>query len=870
MRRVEVRQKEILRGRNLPALASEFRRQNPPQRYDSTEYVVDTTPMTPPPPSLPFRFKAGPAMAPMPEVHHHRNSTKSSHKPFKSRHATKSLIKELAKGKTAGIEKKSRKTPHQQVMSKFDRRNHAKQIRQVKHEQNVKSTSVFAGQNGAPRVVAVVPLCTDCDAMRAVIKLGDGEGADLVGSREGHMRVRVDRFKQNLLYVPVERSLLPALDACRVADFVVFLLSPMEEPDEQGELLLRTIEGQGVSNALVMVQGLDGIEAPKKRPQVVASLKTYITHFFPNQEKVLSLDSESECANAVRSLCTITPKGVKWREDRSWMLVEDVRWPETGNDSGGMQNEVVLTGVVRGRGLKANRLVQVGDWGHYQIEKVTDATLPESRKRKANEMAIDQEPQSVFVLEAPNSEQEDLAELAPYEAEMEDVDTFSVSQTPTERRGVLLDDHHYFSDGETNLPEAPKRLPKGTSSYQSAWFLGDMSDSGSDYEDVEGEGDVEMDFLALPEDGIEGTTHPDSTEANPSEYPQSEMFLDPSPSDEATQLAEYRANRKTEAKDDLEFPDEIELHPNVLARERLAKYRGLKSLKTSHWETSEDKSYEPEDWPRLLPIPDYKKARKSAEYEALAGGIPAGTRVHVHLRNVPLSIKQTYNPNNPLALHSLLLHEQKRSVIHVSITLSSTSPTPLRSKDPLLLQLGPRRFAINPLFSVLGNTPNNVHKYLRYLHPSQTAVASFIAPVTWGAVPALFFLPPTTSNTTSLSLIATGTLLPPTPTRIIAKRALLTGHPYKIHKKLVTVRYMFFNADDVAWFKALRLWTKRGRQGFIKESLGTHGYFKAEFDGRVSPQDGVGVSLFKRVWPREAGGWVLEGGGMGLGGREVL
>ena len=38
----------------------------------------------------------------------------------------------------------------------------------------------------------------------------------------------------------------------------------------------------------------------------------------------------------------------------------------------------------------------------------------------------------------------------------------------------------------------------------------------------------------------------------------------------------------------------------------------------------------------------------------------------------------------------------------------------------------------------------------------------------------------------------------------------------------------------------------------MKESLGTHGYFKATFDGKIDPQDAVGVSLYKRVWPREA------------------
>ena len=75
---------------------------------------------------------------------------------------------------------------------------------------------------------------------------------------------------------------------------------------------------------------------------------------------------------------------------------------------------------------------------------------------------------------------------------------------------------------------------------------------------------------------------------------------------------------------------------------------------------------------------------------------------------------------------------------------------------------------------------------------------------------------------------------------------------------------MFFNREDVEWFKALQLWTKRGRSGFIKESLGTHGYFKATFDGKINPQDSVGVSLYKRMWPRNARAWngALEGAGV--------
>jgi pre-rRNA-processing protein TSR1 len=605
-------------------------------------------------------------------------------------------------------------------------------------------------------------------------------------------------------------------------------------------------------------QKLDSVEPAKKRPQVAASLKSFITHFFPAIEKVNSLDSRQECLNVIRSLCSTVPKGVRWREDRSWMMVENVQWP-SGKQAMGEENlgEVILTGVVRGKGLKADRLVQIGDWGDFQIEKITAAPL-KTKKVKGEAMAVDGEEPDALLAE-PSEDRDTLDELAPEEIVMDEMADYAASLAPTERKGVLLDDHHYFSDEETRLPDnAPKRLPRGTSKYQAAWFIDDMSDDGSDLEDVDEEmtmGEETVETAMGPADGVfEDINMREPTEGGPSEYPQSEMFLDPSPEDEADQIAAYRASRKEEAKDDLEFPDEVELEPNVLARERLIKYRGLKSLRTSQWETEEDRIYEPNEWRRLLEIACYKNAKNRIMKEAAQGGVQPGTRVNIHLRGVPLSLQQKHDlAQHHLAMFSLLRHEHKRTAVNYSITLKSDLEAPLRSKTELVMQCGPRRFIINPLFSDAGNTSNDVHKFQRYLHPGRTAIASFIAPLTWGSVPALFFRRSITTN--EVQLIGTGTSLPPSHHRVIAKRIVLTGAPYKIHKKVVTVRYMFFNAEDVAWFKALQLWTRRGRSGFIRDSLGTHGYYKAMFDGKINPQDAVAVSLYKRVWPRQARVW---------------
>ncbi|KAI0424912.1 hypothetical protein F5Y09DRAFT_123577 [Xylaria sp. FL1042] len=781
-------------------------------------------------------------------THSHRPTTKVVHKGFKSRKSTKGSLRDQAKGK---VPNERRKTPHQQIMSKIDRRNQAKQRQLTKHKEHQKEASIFVGRDGAPRIVAVIPLCADGNPLATIQRLNGSLDIECDVSAST-FRVPVDRFKQKLQYVPVnKRDLSTCMDAARVADFIVFILSAETEVDPLGELIIRSIENQGMSTLFTVVQNLDKVEPAKARADVVKSLASFMTHFHPGQDKIYSLDSRQECSNLMRSLCSTMPKGVNWRDQRSWMLVDGVRWPSTETET------TVLTGVVRGKGLKADRLVHVPEWGTFQIEKITAAPIS-TRRRKDDGMAVD-DAEEEKALETPDEDQDDLAELAPEEAVMNDVDDgddMMESKAPTMKKGVLLDDHHYFSEEELEKYEAPKKLPKGTSAYQAKWILDDVSDSESEF-DEEMQDLQENTIAARPEDGIEGLAGREPTEAAMSEYPQSEAFAELNEDEDADQLAAYRNRKRDEADEDKEFPDEIELHPHVLARERLAKYRGLKSLRTSPWNKEEDVPYQPEEWSRLLQISDYQSSRNRALREALVGGVPAGTRVHIYLKGVPTDLQKSYNPSQPVTLFSLLRHENKKTVVNFDIAHKDDYEKSIKAKEELIVQCGPRRFVINPLFSNSGSTENDVHKYCRFLHPGDAAVATFMGPITWGSVPALFFkrVTPEQSEegvTLPLQLVATGTSRAPSTSRVIAKRAILTGHPYHIHKKVVTVRYMFFNREDVEWFKALPLWTRRGRSGYIKETLGTHGYFKANFDGGINPQDSVGVSLYKRMWPRNA------------------
>jgi len=99
-------------------------------------------------------------------------------------------------------------------------------------------------------------------------------------------------------------------------------------------------------------------------------------------------------------------------------------------------------------------------------------------------------------------------------------------------------------------------------------------------------------------------------------------------------------------------------------------------------------------------------------------------------------------------------------------------------------------------------------------------------------------------------LIATGSLHSVDPDRIVLKRIVLTGTPFRCKKKKATIREMFYYPEDIRWFKPVELTTKFGLTGHIREALGTHGYMKCVFSGMVKNHDTVCLYLYKRVFPK--------------------
>ena len=180
---------------------------------------------------------------------------------------------------------------------------------------------------------------------------------------------------------------------------------------------------------------------------------------------------------------------------------------------------------------------------------------------------------------------------------------------------------------------------------------------------------------------------------------------------------------------------------------------------------------------------------------------------------------------------------------------------PVKSKDVLIVRCGWRTWKSRPIFSEQ-NLNSHKHKYSKFLSPHVHMNATMFGPITFGQPPVMIYREILDDNDGTgakrQQLVAVGSMASCDADSLIIKRKVLTGYPTRVHKRHATVRYMFFNPEDVRWFKPAMLTTKHGLQGNIIQSVGEHGTMKCLFNKPILQHDTVCLPLYKRIYPKFA------------------
>jgi len=785
-------------------------------------------------------------------------SLKQSNKTHKTGgHRSKGAVDAVNRGRIASVSSGGVNKAKNAVQSKIVKKNKIKQLRQLKCDQILEGKKAMSSGATPPILVVLIPLVPFESTMVQQINslLEKDTSGDWIIGNDGHIQ-SPQKFRRRFHFVQptfdvgsYRNDMLAIYDATKVCDSVVYIVD--ESSLTRGsEKLISGIAAQGTSTSPVFVlnPAKEGLEI-KKKQGCIKSVKEWLHKTCPNAtEKIFQLGNDQQAVQLLRHLGDQKKSSFNsLRSNRAHVMAEKVDWIPAQN--GSSEGTLKITGYIRGDKINVNRLIHIPGWKDFQLEKIEKLADPQPFFKNKSGIDINMS-ELAMVLPSDRFKDDLVSENVP--------DPMDGEQNITEED--MLDAELGTSIGDNagagNKKKRLMKVPKGTSEYQASWILDNGEENDEDLGENDENGDNMLDVIEEKDESESESSDEEEEEDEMSDGEEGEENVQTEESEDNydekhVKFAEEQEtySKIKEARQDEMFPDEVDTPMDQLAKDRFQKYRGLKSFRSSPWDPKENL---PCDYARIFQFENFQRTRKNVlaanneegdEYTA-----EAGTYCNIYVQNVDLSYYKEWSENPvPLVVFSMLKHENKMSVMNVAVKkiFDQVNVGAIPSKERLIFHVGYRRFAAKPIFSA--HTNGSKHKYERFWRENEMIVMSMFAPIMYPPANVLVYRELSSGRQ---SLLGTGNLLSMTPDRLVIKRGVLSGHPFKVHTRSATVRFLFFNRQDIEWFKPVELSSNYGRRGHIKEALGTHGHMKVVMDKPISQQDTILMNLYKRVYPK--------------------
>ncbi|XP_055342142.1 pre-rRNA-processing protein TSR1 homolog isoform X2 [Paramacrobiotus metropolitanus] len=737
-------------------------------------------------------------------------------------HKSKGTLHNQQKGRVVkpGVGKRRK----DQAINKIVRKN---QKAQKKALRDFKSFQEKQKVDSVPLDILIIPLCEQISPEKFLDLLRttqNEEDVEMTEKSVNCVRLKFPRFKMDSVFrVANLGDLFGTLDLAKASDVLLFLHDPFEEMSAEIGSVLSSVLGQGLPAAVahcvfIEVERDQNVQVfLKEKSEVKKSVAKRIEPWFPDASLEFVCGSP-DISTFLFRISNMRPQMTEYREMRPFLIATDTVFITENNQS--EEGFVEISGILKGGVLDVNHPIHIPGFGNYFLEEVR-VQPPGSQSKKERDRKVGTVPPASCIKANPNEQH----------SESEDVE---FDENPSED---LIDPSTVVSQKKRTV----KLVPKGTSQYQAAWIVDDNDDNEAgdesegaedDAMDVEGGDNLDQECEKMSVGSVpEGADDELVEEQTDKEDGYDGRF------DEENEREAY--SKAQAQRMDEQFPDELDTPLDVPARVRFFKYRGLDDYRSTQWDVNENL---PPDYARICKFSNMRSFKKAALDFSNRTTVEPYNYVTLKLKNAP---RKLVDSSSPLTVFGLLMHEAKMTVANLSLNRVVGFDEPLKSNEEFVFQLGFRRFRCTALLSEL--SPGRLHKFLRFLPNAGHFVASIYAPIIYPPTPVLMYKE---TSDGALTLLASGSLLSLDPDRVVLKRVVLSGHPFKINVRSAVIRFMFFNKDDINWFKKVRLTTKHGRTGEIKEPLGTHGHMKCRFDGQLQSSDTVLLKLYKRVFPK--------------------
>ncbi|KAM8729636.1 ribosome biogenesis protein BMS1 homolog isoform 1-T4 [Acanthopagrus schlegelii] len=223
-------------------------------------------------------------------------------------------------------------------------------------------------------------------------------------------------------------------------------------------------------------------------------------------------------------------------------------------------------------------------------------------------------------------------------------------------------------------------------------------------------------------------------------------------------------------------------------------------------------------------------------------GFRPGMYVRLEIPSLPCEFVTNFDPHYPIILGGLSSGEGNIGYLQMRLKKHRWHNRILKTRDPLILSLGWRRFQTIPLYHIEDH--NGRHRLLKYTPQHMHCGASIWGPVTPQGT-GFLAVQSVAGTKANFRIAATGVILDLDKSVTVVKKLKLIGYPYKIFKNTCFIKGMFNTVLEVAKFEGASVRTVSGVRGQIKKALSTPpGAYRATFEDRLLMSDIV----FLRSW----------------------
>ncbi|KAI3880894.1 hypothetical protein MKX03_032719 [Papaver bracteatum] len=228
----------------------------------------------------------------------------------------------------------------------------------------------------------------------------------------------------------------------------------------------------------------------------------------------------------------------------------------------------------------------------------------------------------------------------------------------------------------------------------------------------------------------------------------------------------------------------------------------------------------------------------------------AGTYVRFEIHDVPFEMVKNHDPCQPILVGGVSLEEAKVGYMQVRLERHSWHKKLLKTKDPIIVSVGWRRYQTIPMYTLEDCRGRN--QVLNYTPKNKPCLATF-----WGPL-----APPSTGLVVVQSLadykaafriLAKASVLEFNHDMDIVKKRKRIGTPYKIFKKTALIKDLFRSDLEIANFKDATIQTASGISGKVNKPAetdlvhGLDGIAKCTFKRKIHLRDTVFMYVYEQV-----------------------